>query len=197
MNKRWNILAVCLPLFAGTVAMTTLAWASRIVDVYTNSEFGFSIQVPPHRPTCGAQPDTHNTGIIIFLDDGPSDCAGQNRRTFLAVNGAYNSTDARTAYEVLSTICGTAQAMRTNSKSLGNLTRKWPAMCRVEYQDGYVDMILVNQRRESIVRGYSAKDETPLINYTVVLHTRSKEFNGNFKDAKEILRTMRLFAPSK
>lgn len=156
---------------------------------YVNQEFGFSVPIPADRSTYGAEPGTHDTGIMIFLDHGPSDCGGRSKRPYVAVNGTYNAMDTRSPQQLASTFCGTAQPQRTSSGEFGSLSYLWPAMCEVHRGEGFVDFILVRQGRVTAV------GETPKINYTVVIHVPSAELSGHMKSAKTILRSVRFFRP--
>jgi hypothetical protein len=157
---------------------------------YVNRLFGFSVQIPAGRPTCRAEPYTQDTGIMIFLDRGPSDCRDRNKRASVSVNGNYNAMEAHSLFELLAIYCGTAQPQRTSSEEFGNLREVWPAMCRVQRENGFVDLILVRQSPVSTV------GETPRIDYDAVIHASSGELSKHVKSAKEILRSVRFLPPT-
>lgn len=152
---------------------------------YVNSEYGFSVQVPPDRPTCRAEPGTHDTGIIIFLDHGRSDCINQNQRSFIAVNGTYNATFAPNSLEALSILCGGSKPQPTDPDMFGSLKMQWPAMCRIE-KDGFVEYILVHQNRTPTA------NTTPSVNYTIIVHMPTSSVSTDLKDAKPILKSVHL-----
>lgn len=185
-------------LIVGIGCLLMVGWAPIVFGTpvqigaqrYVNREFGFSVQIPQNRPTCGAESGTHDTGIMVFLARGPSDCGDRSKRAYVAVNGTYNAMDARSLLQLLSIFCGTAQPQRTSSEEFGRLRERWPAMCRVQRGDGFVDLILVNQSPVSAV------GETPRINYTVDIHAPSGELTRDLKSAKEVLRSVRFFHPA-
>lgn len=156
---------------------------------YVNREFGFSVGIPAGRPTCGAEPDTHDTGIMVFLDHGPSDCGDRNNRASVSVNGEYNAMEAHSLLQLLAIFCGAAQPQRTSAEEFGNLSKVWPAMCRVR-RDGFVDLILVRQSPVTAI------GDTPRINYTVDIVAPPGELNSDLRDAKAVLRSVRFFQPA-
>jgi len=157
---------------------------------YVNREFGFSIQIPAGRPTCGAEPDTHDTGIMIFLDRGPSGCHDRNKRASIAVNGTYNAMDARSPLQLLSVFCLGAQPKRTSAEEFGNIEDLWPAMCEIEREDGFVNLIFARQSRVTSVGAI------PRINYTMVIRVPSGKLRRDMEGMKAMLRSVRFFQPA-
>lgn len=156
---------------------------------YVNREFGFSVRIPAGRPTCGAERGTQDTGIMIFLNHGPSDCRGRRKRASVSVNGGYNAMDAHNLLRLLSIFCGGAQPERTGVEEFGSLSRVWPAMCRVRH-GGFSDLIMV---RQSTVTSVGA---TPWMNYMVYIHAPSGELAADVKSARAILQSVRFFKPA-
>ena len=39
----------------------------RLAQAYTNSDFGFSLQIPPGLTVCGEQPPAPNDGVSVLL----------------------------------------------------------------------------------------------------------------------------------
>jgi hypothetical protein len=170
----------------GTLISWSEARASDDAHMYMNAEYGFSVRIPPGRPTCRAEPNTHDTGIMIFLDRGPSDCVNQNRRPFVAVNGTYNATDARNSLEALSSICGSIKPQPTDLDVLGDLKKEWPAMCRIQKEGGFVEYILIRQNRP-VTTG-----ATSTINYSIVINIPASDLNQKMRDVRPIVQSMRL-----
>jgi hypothetical protein len=157
---------------------------------YVNRVFGFSVRIPAGRPTCGAEPDTQDTGIMIFLDRGPSDCRDRNTRASVSVNGGYNAMDAHNLPQLLSIFCGAAKPQRTSAEEFGSLGKVWPAMCRVQHGDGFSDLILVRQTPVTTVGA------TPWINYTAHIHAPSGELIEDLRSANAILESVRFSKPA-
>lgn len=190
LKDRKLIVAMGCLLMAGSIPIIFGAPAQIVAHQYVNREFGFSVRIPPVRPTCGAEPGTHDTGIMIFLDHGPSDCRDRSKRASVSVNGEYNSMDAHSLLQLLSIFCDSAQPQRTSADEFGKLSKVWPAMCRVQRTDGFNDLILVRQSPVTAV------GETPWMNYMVYIHAPSGELTRDLKSAKAILQSVRFFKPA-
>jgi hypothetical protein len=179
----------CL-MIVGSISIAVGTPAKIGAHRYVNREFGFSVRIPAVRPTCGAEPGTHDTGIMIFLDHGPSDCRDRSKRASVSVNGEYNAMDAHSLLQLLSIFCGTTQPQHTRAEEFGSLSKVWPAMCRVRHGDGFSDLILVRQSPVALVGA------TPWMNYMVYVHAPSGELTGYLKSAKAILQSVRFFKPA-
>jgi hypothetical protein len=123
---------------------------------------------------------------MIFLDHGLSRCANQNRRPFVAVNGTYNATDAPSPLEALAIVCGIAQPQPTDPDVFGDLRKKWPAMCRIQQEGGFVEYILIRQNSPVKVGA------TPSINYSIVISLPTSGLSQKMKDAMSILQSVHL-----
>jgi hypothetical protein len=186
LQRRRFILLVCCLFGASTIFMSE-AYASDGVRQYVNSEYGFSVKMPLGQPTCRAQPGTHNTGIIIFLDRGLSNCVKSDQRPFIAVNGTYNATGAQSPFKALLILCGSSKPQSTDPALFDNLKKHWPAMCRIEQEDGFVEYVLVHQSRTL------AADAAPRINYTLVIHVLKNSLSRELKDSKHILQSVHMW----
>jgi hypothetical protein len=154
--------------------------------LYVNAEYGFSVRIPSGQPTCRAEPNTHDTGIMIFLDRGPADCAKRNQRPFVAVNGTYNATDASSALEALTIACGSAKPQSTDMDVFGDLKKTWPVMCRIQPEEGFVEYLLIRQNPPM------EAGATPSINYSIVVNIPTSDPNQKLKDARTILKSVHL-----
>jgi hypothetical protein len=178
--------AMAYMLGLGILISPSGACAGDGVHLYKNAEYGFSVRIPLGRPTCRAEPNTHDTGIMVFLDRGPSDCVNQNQRPFVAVNGTYNATDAPNSLEALSTVCGSAKPQPTDPDLFGDLKKGWPAMCRIQKEGGFVEYILIRQNRP-VTSG-----ATSTINYSIIIRIPTSDLNKKMMDARPILRSVQL-----
>src|SRR6185437_7327351 len=102
LEDRKLIVAMGCLLMAGSMPTIFGTPAQVAAHKYVNREFGFSVCIPEGRPTCGAEPGTHDTGIMVFLDHGPSDCRDRSKRASVSVNGEYNAMDAHSLLQLLS-----------------------------------------------------------------------------------------------
>lgn len=191
MSPRRRLIA-SMAYLLGTSAFVLVsdAHAGGGAHLYVNSEYGFSVQVPPGRPTCRAEPNTHDTGIMIFLDRGPSDCAKQNQRPYIAVNGTYNATDAPGPLEASSIVCGSSTPQPTDPNMFGDLKKKWTVMCRIQQEGDFVEYVLIRQSHPVTVGA------TPSVNYSIVVHVPACARGREMKDVGPILRSVRLLKPS-
>ncbi len=184
MLIRWRIVTMALLGFGALISVSGAQPSGRSL-LYVNAEYGFSVRIPPDQPTCRSEPNIHDTGIVIFLDRGPSDCANRNQRPFVAVNGTYNATDAPSPLEALAIVCG-AKPQRTDLDVFGDLKKRWPVMCRIQQEDGFVEYILI--RQNSPVKAGA----TPSINYSIVVNAPTNGLSQKLKDARPILQSVHL-----
>lgn len=186
MLTRWLIVTMAYLLGLGALISVSGARASGGSHLYVNAEYGFSVRIPPGQPTCRSESNTHDTGIMIFLDRGPSDCANRNQRPFVAVNGTYNATDAPSPLEALASVCGGAKPQPTDLDVFGDLKKKWPVMCRIQQEGGFVEYILIRQN-PPVKAG-----ATPSINYSIVVNVPTSGLRKKMKGARPILQSVHL-----
>jgi hypothetical protein len=189
LRGRSFVLATSSLFGISALALASVSYGSSSTHRYINTEYGFSVQVSPNQPTCRAESGTHDTGIMIFLDHGPSTCVNQNQRPYVAVNGTYNATFAATPVEALSILCRGSKPEPTDPTMFGNLKKRWPAMCRID-QDGFVEYMLLHQSDTL------ASDTAPSINYTIDIHVPASSLSRDLEDAKPILQSVHMLKSS-
>lgn len=181
----WFLLSV------GTILIASDVHAQTGNDRYINEVFGFSVEIPKDRSICKEGPDSiSDHGILIFLDQGPSDCRNHNKRPFVSVNGEFNATDDQSPFETVARHCKTQKTEKTAYEVFGDLKNQWPAMCRSQGNDGFADIQLARQTPQ--VRA----DIPPVVNYSVFIHARPEALSTALKEANAILWSVRFFHPT-
>lgn len=143
--------------------------------------------MPFNAPTCGAEPDTQDTGIVIYLDHGNADCADRDQRPYVGIVSDYNATGHPIPIDLLSNLCDDEKPTKTNALTFGKQAQRWPAMCRDNAKNGFIFRRLARQNAPR------AKGDTPSINYYAYLNTQSSDMSANMNAFLSILKTVRFF----
>jgi len=150
---------------------------------YTNEEYGFSVVAPENLPTCRGSESAsrHDTGIVLFLDDGPNGCVEVQARPHVAISASYNAMFAKSLDEALpryedsvvpSERAGEQKSAPTDIAFHGRAS----AASRWDRRDGWIEIGVVTHG--GILReGAGVGSAFPEVRYLAALHTR-RERNG-------------------
>ena len=111
-------------------------------------------------------------------------------RPYVSLYGNYNALDEQSPFEIVARHCKAHDADETASQVFGELRNQWPAMCKMQANDGFVDIQLAGQTPR--VRA----DIPPVVNYSVFIHTRPDALSAALKEANDILSSVLFFHPT-
>jgi hypothetical protein len=94
-TRLWIVAAILIASRVGASAKT-----------YINTNYGFQVELPPGKVTCGPEYTTANHGFFVLWDT--KDCLSSEDATGLYVEASYNALDLRSTFAEGSLICGGA-----------------------------------------------------------------------------------------
>jgi hypothetical protein len=159
---------------------------------YRNKEFGFSVRMPPGKPTCTGEPYEHNSGVVVYLDHGANRCTGFKRRPYVNFNGSYDGVEAGGTRGWLAKISCKADPGKIGPPPAGlSFPAKDLAGCTVKRPNGWIDVELAG------ASPWVAKDwkGRPFIIYSAKLHTTPARLKRDIATFRVVLRSVRLFKP--
>jgi hypothetical protein len=92
MTRLWFVAAILIASHGGTSAKT-----------YINTNYGFQVELPPGKVTCGPEYTTANHGFFVLWDT--KDCLSNEDATGLYVEASYNALDLRSTVAEGRLIC--------------------------------------------------------------------------------------------
>jgi hypothetical protein len=158
---------------------------------YRNEDFGFSVRVPPRRPTCTAAPYQNDHGITVYLDHGVNQCTGHERRPHIHFGANYDAIEAKTPREWIAQIsCDDAlDKVGTPPASL-RFAAKDLVFCTIR-RKGWIDIELAGAS-PWVAKKWGA---WPFIIYSASLHTTPARLKRDLATFRVVLRSVRLFKP--
>jgi hypothetical protein len=166
---------------------------------FQNPEFRFSVEVPDSDTTCHGQPYEHDHGLDILLDSGRNGCEALQSRPHIGIYAAYNTTfDAGVDAELQRDCKGVPVKLGTSPPPL-RLGNGPSGVCRLDRDDGWIDIRVVTQAGEWPGKHVDPEDATPYINYTVLLHTTPQRLKNDLAELRTVIGTVHIFpaaAPS-
>lgn len=169
---------------AGLMVVSLSSVVSARDVAYVNETFRFAVDYPDRWPTCRVEPGTQDTGILIFLDAGPSDCVNKASRPYVSINGSFNASDEKSAEDLKDIYCENNSS--TVYGRLNGLHRRLPVSCEFMVKGGSVISLM----------GQEPKVDTDLseINYSIRVFIPTSTPNA-FESALPIILSFRLLRP--
>ena len=174
--------------------LTAMTLGSCSGQKYTNSTFGFSVDVPAGTPTCRSEPTQPDHGLDMFLDSGPDGCEKLQTRPYLGVFAEYNAAMAPNPDAVLAGLNHLKGIHRGTAPEL-QIPRRPSAVARVDRDDGWVEIWVVTQAWKWPPP--AEESDLSYVNYIVTLNTTPQRLERDLRRLRALLGKVRIFEPGR
>lgn len=172
-----------------TLISTILLTGCGTAEVYQNPEYGFSAVIPPGGARCAHDLREHDTGFTVVRDGQPGDqCYGLETRPHLSLSASYNVLD-ETPEQAIAPACKQGRAASPPQDLAFAGMRS--VMCRFDTDEGWTVILVLGQ---AWPRPEKDAGIAP-INYVAALQTNATRFDEDTAALRDLLSTVRLFAP--
>ena len=171
------------------VAAGLLVAASVAPKVYRNEEFGITLPVPRDVVLCVNPPTEHDDGALLLLGTTDANrCQEPNHdhERSIDVFASYPTDDTSKLPDLLGLMCDAPCEQPPGVWQIAGLRTE---AGETTYPDGSIDILVVTQAGKP----NPAFDPTaPSINYTLTLHTGTKNLAEDLQVFRAVLQTIRL-----
>jgi hypothetical protein len=183
-----------LPLASLGLILTAITLGACTGQTYTNSAFGFSVDVPAGTPTCRSEPTQPDHGLDMFLDSGPDGCEKLQTRPYLGVYAEYNAAMSPTPDAVLDGLNHLKGIHRGAAPEL-QIPKRPSAVARVDRDDGWVEIWVVTQAWNWPPP--AEESDLSYVNYIVTLNTTPQRLERDLPRLRTLLRRIKIVEPKR